>query len=337
MNRDDLFSCFEQEKNIIEQQMRIDIGSIESDTLRELLEYGIFNGGKRIRPILTVLAAKLCDHSGEIDASKPEISPQSLAIYKASMAFEYLHCGSLLHDDIIDHATTRRGKACTHLVWGDHSVILAGDFLHVRSMLLASQNVGESDIISRALGAMIEAEFLQQHNSTRDMIDESDYVAVIEGKTASLLQAACQWGGLLMKCSKLELESLAVYGQKIGIAFQIVDDILDYAGNENKTGKALGNDWKERKITLPLIETFKKANAEDKAWLEARLAESPEERFEHFGYVTELIKRYDGFVYSNEYACALIKEAKDALDFFPKSKWRTMLAMLADSIVTRET
>lgn len=313
----------------IEQAMRADLATLATDTaalLAEVLHYGLFNGGKRIRPLLALLCCRLC---GGRDAD----------VVPLSIAFEYLHCATLFHDDVIDQALTRRGRPAVNVAFGETAAILAGDFLHARSMLLVGRGGGirALEIFCGATTAMVDGEFLQLHNASNYNLAEGDYFAVIMGKTARLIGATCEIGALVGGADAQAQQALRNYGLHLGCAFQIVDDLLDYLGDETSTGKSVGNDFREGKMTLPLIIATARAEEKDRKRLLAMLA-SGRERKSGFAEACTLIGRYDGFVLARHKAEEVIGEALAQLRIFDQEEVqeeRAVLQALASYVLNR--
>lgn len=296
----------------IEQYMRLDLSQATSATdplLRSVLEYGILNGGKRIRPLLVILAARLC--------GLEPIEERTDDIYKLAIAFEYLHGATLYHDDVIDRADMRRGKASVNHKFGIVAAILGGDFLHSRSMFLVGSLGGAEalEIFCRATNGMVDGEFLQLRNAQNYNVSESDYFEAVKGKTALLIGATCEIGALSVGASPAEQRALADYGISLGTAFQIIDDLLDYQGESTETGKAVGNDFHEGKMTLPLILALKGASLEDGKRLRFLLEDEPA-RSQVLDEVYGLIAKYDGFTKSRDRAEAIVAKALSGLEIF---------------------
>lgn len=328
MGHPQLLSFLKTEAEKIDDGMRHDLLSIQDPLLSEVIEYAIFNGGKRVRPILCVLAAKIC-------------GCQDDGIYRLAIAFEYLHAATLLHDDVIDRTDKRRGKKTANKVWGSTPAILTGDYLHARSMFLVGDLGGSQclEIVCRATAAMVEGEFLQLRNARNFNQSEDDYFKVIMGKTALLISTVCELGAVFANAGKKQRKALREYGTSLGSAFQIVDDLLDYLGDTQKTGKAVGNDFIEGKMTLPLIHALKKANRQDRRFLLDLLAGGEKERKLHIDSVRSLIEKYDGFQFAGQKAENLIRSAVNNLDCFtsaPANDVKSLLVGLAEYILTRE-
>jgi octaprenyl-diphosphate synthase len=322
--KEQLMTAIAPEVAKIEQTMHQDLNkaSIDADPLlREVLEYGIFNGGKRLRPLLVVLAARICGFS---EGKKNDIS-----IYELAIAFEYLHGATLFHDDVIDRADLRRGKPSVNKQFGAIAAILGGDFLHSRSMFLIGTLGGTAalKIFCHATNAMVDGEFLQLRNAQNYNLSEDDYFSAVKGKTALLIAATCEIGALAGGATKLQQQALAKYGISLGTAFQIVDDLLDYQGDSATTGKAVGNDFQERKMTLPLIIALGRANSEDKERI-LYLLENESERQAGFNEAYGLIKKYDGFIISRNKAESIVTEAIAGLRIFTGEDSKSSLAIL---------
>lgn len=334
MNQSELISLLAPETAKIDQAMRCDLALVESPRLREVLEYAILTGGKRVRPLLTILASRLCWQNQGKDIS-PEVMTN---LYRLALSFEYLHAASLLHDDVIDRADSRRGRATANRLWGNSQVILAGDFLHARAMLLAGTLGGMECLsaIGSATEAMVESEFLQLDNAETQETSQLRYFEVLEGKTAALIAAATTTGALFACASLAEQQALNTFGRNLGLTFQIVDDLLDYQGDPQKTGKAVGNDFQEGKMTLPLIIALEQAAPSDKTILTALLGGTPEDRRKNLPHAYRLIDKAHGFDAARDKARALVNEAITALAIFPDNKEQRIMTALAGYVLARQ-
>ncbi|MDR0478143.1 MAG: polyprenyl synthetase family protein, partial [Desulfobulbaceae bacterium] len=236
----------------VEAAIATDLASLDGHIdpyLHEILTYGMGSGGKRIRPLLVVLCGRLCGCASD-------------DLYRLAIAFEYLHNATLFHDDVIDQAETRRGRMAIWRQFGMAAAILAGDFLHSHSMNLVGQLTGKKGmaIFSAASRQMSDGEFLQLRRAGCFQSGRKEYFVIIEGKTAHLIAACCAIGALFAGATTEAMEALRQYGLRLGQAFQIVDDILDYAGDSAVTGKKTGADLAEGKMTLPLIVLLEQAD-----------------------------------------------------------------------------
>jgi octaprenyl-diphosphate synthase len=286
--------------------------------------YIMFSGGKRIRPLLMVLAARLCGYEGDYDTT-------------LSVVFEYLHAATLLHDDIVDGAEVRRGNPVAHSIWGAPGTVLVGDFLLARSISIAAEShqMAIIDVLARTTARMSEGEIHQLLYRGDLGLDEGQYMEIIRGKTACLMEAACQCGALLAEAPEDHVRALAQYGYNLGVAFQLVDDLLDYTADAGVLGKATGTDLREGKLTLPLICALNRATKEDRRHMET-IIESGDTDGKGFQTVLDLVNKYGGAAYTRKGAEDRIRQAKTCLDLFESSKTRSLLEDMADYVVARK-
>lgn len=334
MNTNELISLLKPETATIDQVMRQDLADVGNPLLAEVLEYAIFNGGKRVRPLLTVLAARLC-------WQRQGLTPSALErnnLYRLALSFEYLHAASLLHDDVIDRADRRRGRTTANRVWDNTHVILAGDFLHTRAMHLAGAIGGVECLttICQATQAMVASEFLQLQNAGSKERSQERYFEVLNGKTAALIAAATTCGAIATRAGRAEQEALHTFGYNLGLTFQIVDDLLDYDGDREKTGKAVGNDFQEGKMTLPLILALERAAPPDRDTLLGLLHASAEQRNDSFAQARAILHSSGGMQAARDQAQGLVNEATAALAIFSKSPEQEILSALARYVLNRE-
>jgi octaprenyl-diphosphate synthase len=269
--------------------------------LVEVVQYALFSGGKRIRPLLTVLCSRCC---GRDDND----------LYLLAAAFEYLHVATLVHDDVIDRASQRRGNATVVARFGLTAAILAGDWLHARSMHLIGRLAGPRglEIFCAATLSMVNGEFVQLRLIGDAATREQQYFDVIRQKTGNLIASTCALGALFAGADEVRLQALSTYGDLIGAAFQVVDDLLDFQGDPGNTGKKTGNDFAEGKMTLPLLQTLARASDADRRLIEDLLAADRTDPAAYQGVVT-LIERYDGFAAAAAVARHLVDQALAAL------------------------
>lgn len=325
-----LAAAVKAEAERINTYMRADLERMAPELdglLLEVLDYGLFNGGKRIRPLLVVLAARLCGRSDE-------------GAYRLGCAFEYLHAATLFHDDIIDSSATRRGKESVHKKFGVIEAILAGDFLHAHAMASVGKLTGTQglEIFCKATTGMVDGEFMQLRNAAKHNLSELEYHNAIIGKTGLLIAAACEVGAIYGGGDGEKSRALRQYGINLGCGFQIVDDLLDYLGDPEKTGKAVGNDLAEGKITLPLIFTINSAGEDDRARL-LKIINSPELRSQVTEEVCSLIHKYGGFVAARKKAEETVAAGVSGLSLFTGDSVQTeriLLEDLARYVLTRE-
>ena len=306
----------------VEEQFRKDL---ESDVplIRKVAEYVLSSGGKRVRPALLLLAARLCDYKGD------------KAVPLASVV-EFIHTASLLHDDVVDSATLRRGIASANTLWGNEASVLVGDFLFSKSFSLMVA-VGSLDILRVLSGAttiIAEGEVLQLLCTGELDLSEESYIGVVRSKTAILMSAACEAGAILGKVSPEKQRLLADFGMDLGIAFQLMDDTLDYIATEEQFGKSIGHDLEEGKITLPLIHTLRHCSEEERTII-AAVIEKDEMSLDDFRDVSGLVKRYGGIDYTVDLARNYIAGCTAHLAAFGQSQVKDALLELSDYIITR--
>lgn len=281
------------------------------------------SGGKRLRPLLMVLSSRLCGYRGNHDAP-------------LAVVFEFIHAASLLHDDVVDHAEFRRSRPAANTIWGNPAVVLVGDFLYSKSILMSVgyQNVRILEVLSEAITRMAEGEVLQLAHSEDLEISETEYLEVITRKTAALISAACQIGAIFGGGGAAEEAALRTFGHNLGIAFQLVDDALDFTGEEKELGKPVGNDIQEGKATLPLIFAWSGAEPAVKQRL-ARIFGSEEVSASDINEVRELVVRNGGIRYTLERAVAHSMRAKEALRIFPPGPIKEIFDDIADYVIDR--
>ncbi|MDP2682298.1 MAG: polyprenyl synthetase family protein [Deltaproteobacteria bacterium] len=299
--------------------------NLDSDVhlIKKVGEYVLNNGGKRLRPSLLLLSARLCGYQG------------SRHIPLATV-IEFIHTATLLHDDVVDNAGIRRGKAAANTLWGRGASILIGDFLFSKSFYLtvADGDLNILKVLSSTTTRMAEGEVLQLLKDSDVETTERDYLAVVTNKTASLISVACQIGAILGKASAEKEKALAGYGMDVGIAFQLVDDCLDYTSSNEELGKAIGNDLKEGKITLPLIHVIKNAAASEREEILTAI-KADDLKNSQLSSVISLINKYKGIDYTLSRARQYVENAKACLNIFePNVEWAALIA-LADYAVER--
>ncbi|MCI5157930.1 MAG: polyprenyl synthetase family protein [Candidatus Electrothrix sp. AUS1_2] len=325
-----LLGCIQGRAARTEESMRLDLetGLSGSDPfLAEVLQHALFQGGKRLRPVLVIFSSRLCGRDDD-------------NLYLLAAAFEYLHTATLIHDDVIDHAENRRGKESVVKKYGMAAAILAGDWLHARCMYLIGRLAGQEglNVMCGATQAMVDGEFLQLRYAADSAVTEKQYRSVVLRKTAGLMSATCAIGALYGKGSQEQQHALALYGEKIGVAFQIIDDLLDYLGDEQATGKMVGNDFIEGKMTLPLIHALAHASDADKAELIRILEAAPRDRA-GCARARQLMLAADSFAFSRRRARQEIGEGLAVLSCFDRGRHReslTVLEQLADYILQRD-
>lgn len=291
----------------VENAMRKDLAGrlAGSDPLlREVVEYSLFSGGKRIRPFLCVLSARCC---GRDDAD----------LYTLAAALEYLHTATLMHDDVVDHAPLRRGRETAVQRYSLEDAILAGDWLHARSLYLVGKFTGAEglDVFCSATEGMVNGEFVQKRLCGDYRAGEEDYFAVITQKTGNLIASSCALGALYAGADRARVQALQRYGEGVGIAFQIVDDLLDYTGRQALTGKETGNDFQEGKLTLPLIRALAAASPAEQEEMK-KLIKGDRTRPEARAAIQAFIESLGGFQSAAQSAQHCVTEALGKLALF---------------------
>jgi octaprenyl-diphosphate synthase len=281
-------------------------------------------GGKRLRPMLLLLAARLAGYRG----------PRSVRL---ACVVELLHTATLIHDDVVDQAPLRRGRPSANAQWGDDASILVGDHLYSKSfaLLVRDNDRAVMESLARATVSMTEAEVFQLERKRSGLTTEADYLRIIEQKTASFISACCRIGALLGGIPTEQVEALTRYGLDVGVAFQISDDSLDFVADPDRLGKAIGSDLREGKRTLPLIAMLARAAPAAGERVQALLKRrqlSPAELAE----IRELVLKYEGVDYARERAGVYAQAAKADLEAFPPSEEREILALIADFVVDRD-
>lgn len=286
-------------------------------------EHLLGSGGKRIRPMLLLLCARLCGYRGE-------------ARIALAGVVELLHMATLLHDDVVDEAAVRRGRVSANVTWGNQAAVLVGDYLFARcfSLAVAEGNLRLAEVLAAAAGRMAEGEVLQLMNRRDVQLDEDRYLDVVIGKTAALFAASCRLGAILAARGGAEEEALAAFGLRLGMAFQLLDDVLDYVAAEADSGKLPCHDLAEGKLTLPLIYALRCCRPEERQ----RVAEILARR--HFGeperrFIIGLILQHDGIGYTRRRARQMVREGRAHLASFAADPVRDALGELAESLLAR--
>lgn len=282
------------------------------------------NGGKRLRPILLLLSAKL---TGEVNDN---------AIRLAGVV-EMIHTATLVHDDVIDQASTRRGKPAANVVWGNQTCVLAGDWLYMQAFQIAlrQRNFTILDVLISLTQLMVEGELLQLERLGRIDITEADYMDLVDRKTASLFSACARLGALVAGADEAVEAKLADYAWNLGMAFQLVDDVLDFTARESILGKPVGNDLREGKVTLPLIYALRRATPDEKAQVEAVLREGSYDGVP-LRAILPMLERYDGVGQARRRAQDFTERARAIISTFPESACQRALYSVTELITERE-
>jgi octaprenyl-diphosphate synthase len=280
-------------------------------------------GGKRLRPILTLASARLCGYQGR----------RHLHL---AACVEFIHTATLLHDDVVDQSNLRRGLSTANALWGNQPSVLVGDFLFSRAfqLMVADGSLKVLKILSDASAVIAEGEVQQLLTTNDTATGVQDYLAVVGAKTAALFSAACQIGAVVAERPETEEAALEAFGRNFGIAFQIIDDLLDYSASQVELGKTIGDDFREGKITLPVILAFARADDGERVFWR-RCLEDMDQTDGDFGQALALMSRHNVFDDTLAYAQAYAADARDALGLFPQSPVRREMLDLVDFCIER--
>lgn len=316
-----VFDAYERELRLVEAKLE-GLFQGEAPLIPLIGRYLLESGGKRLRPLFLLSSARLAGYKGDEHIALAGI-------------IELIHMASLLHDDVVDAAKIRRGRAAAHSVWGNQIVILVGDFLYSNALrkAVSFKNQRIMEALSEATTSMTEGEILQLQKTADINITEDEYIKIISAKTGLLISAACRIGAILSLSPHAEEIALAMFGLKAGTAFQMADDILDYMAEETELGKKLGKDIEEGKITLPVIYLFKNASGSEKEEIRWTIEKPSEEGLRR---ILALFRQYSVLEESLKRAQALVDEAKDELSIFPDSPDRDAMLSLADYAISRD-
>ncbi|MDB6182147.1 polyprenyl synthetase family protein [Paracoccus fistulariae] len=314
-----LASDMEAVNALIRQKML----SRHAPRIPEVTAHLIEAGGKRLRPLLTLASARMVGYDG----------PYHIHL---AATVEFIHTATLLHDDVVDESRQRRGRPTANLLWDNKSSVLVGDYLFARSFQLMVEpgNLRTLEILSNASATIAEGEVLQLTAAQDLRTDEAIYLQVVRGKTAALFSAATEVGGVIADAPAEMVQALFDYGDALGIAFQIVDDVLDYGGAADTIGKNVGDDFRERKLTLPVIKAVALADAEERAFWQ-RTIEQGDQRDGDLEHALHLLARHGALEAARMNALNWAAKARQALTKLPPHPIRDMLSELADFVVSR--
>ncbi|GEP05763.1 polyprenyl synthetase family protein [Methylobacterium oxalidis] len=290
----------------------------------EVANHLIASGGKRLRPILTLATADLCGYAGGDGA------------VKLAASVEFMHTATLLHDDVVDESEMRRGRVAARINWGNQASVLVGDFLLGQAfrMMVEVGSLRALDILSAAATVIAEGEVMQLTAAKNTETSEDEYLAVIRAKTAELFAAACEVGPVLADRPRAEQAACRSYGMNLGIAFQLIDDVLDYGGTSASLGKNVGDDFREGKITLPIVLSFRRGTDEERAFWR-RTLEQGEVGAGDLETARAILRRHRALEDTVERARHYGAMARDALALFPNSRMKTALLQVVDFCIAR--
>jgi octaprenyl-diphosphate synthase len=319
----DVWEAYRQELDGVEGQVRNNLTSTVT-LVNTVAAHILTSGGKRIRPLLLLLSARLCGYGG-------------CEHYQLGSLVEFIHTATLLHDDVVDDADLRRGKRTARKVWGNQISILVGDYLYSQAMckVVEFRSQGINEVLAEACKKMAEGEVLQLYYNGNPAIPETDYIKIVEHKTAGLIAASCRMGAILADATEAQQDALFRFGQYLGIAFQVADDTLDYTANGECLGKTLGQDLRQGKATLPLLHLLRNCSESHRQMIKDRM-ETRTITDEDLQRLIYLMGEYGSIVYAMDRAQSFIAAAKRELDTFEDSTAKRALSVAADYMVTRD-
>ena len=289
----------------------------------KIAKYIVRHKGKGLRPLLVLLSARLCG------------TPNNNTYTLASVV-ELLHTASLVHDDVVDDAGTRRGFPSINAMWKNKISVLMGDYLLAKSLIGATESgkLQYMNVLANTSRRLSKGELLQIEKSRKLDITEKEYFKIVSDKTAALISACCELGALSVDASNDQIKAMQQYGENLGIAFQIKDDLLDYEGIQSIVGKPLGADLKEKKITLPLLLSFKNAPADEKKFIIKLLKKGANNH--DVKRIIDFCKTYEGIIKATESAQSFADKARSSLNIFPENEYKDSAAKFVDYVLSRK-
>ncbi|MGC9947274.1 MAG: polyprenyl synthetase family protein [Bryobacteraceae bacterium] len=319
----EIFDLIHDDLQRVEKEISLEtVASVEVVT--QIGQYLQESGGKRLRPTLLLLASKLIGDGGES------------AIHLGAVV-EIIHAATLVHDDVIDDARTRRGRPSANAQWGNHTSVLAGDWLYMEAFQVAlrERNFHVLDLLIGLTQMMVEGELLQLERIGRIEVTEADCMELVDRKTACLFSVCAKLGAIVSGADSQTEERLGDYAWNLGMAFQLVDDLLDFTSREKVLGKPVGNDLREGKVTLPLVYALEQASGEERRRVETILHERNYERVP-FPQILEMVERYGGIARVKERAQAFTEKARALISEFPDSPYQRALYSVTELITERD-
>ena len=301
---------------------------MESDSaprIPEITKHIFESGGKKIRPLLCIASAEALNY---------KLDKHILL----AATIEFIHTATLLHDDVVDESSTRRGEKTANILWDNKSSILVGDFLFSRAfqLMVATKSLSVLEILSNAAAIIAESEVLQLTNIKNINIDLKTYFKIIEGKTAELFSAACETGAMIATSNLNQIKSFKSYGKSIGICFQLIDDYLDYKGDKKIMGKLIGNDFFNSKLTYPIIITLNEGTNSEKEKIE-KLFKKKQKTKNDLKLILEILDNNNALKKTKIEAIKWSKKAKEEIQKIPQNPITILLQELADSIISRSS
>ena len=318
-----ILTAVEDDLNDIEKALSDNLNPY-LDLVSEVAGHLLFSGGKRLRPLLMVLSARICGYTGNYEKT-------------FSTALEYLHTATLLHDDLVDEASLRRGQAVAHSTWGNSITVLVGDYLLARALSISAGTgrLRVIQILAELTENMSQGEVHQLMRKGDIDLKEEEYLEVIRRKTAMLFEAACRVSAIIADAPKERETALADYGYNLGIAFQMADDLFDYTLTTSDFGKEIGADLREGKLTLPVIYALKNTTNDDRDHM-VKIIQDPDFSVEDFKTLVELLDKHGGLAYTQHTAASYIAKAKQALSPFEPSQTKDIMMDIAEYTLARK-
>ncbi|MFN3936768.1 MAG: polyprenyl synthetase family protein [Gemmobacter sp.] len=320
---DRLAAALGAEMAAVNALIRERMASEHAPRIPEVTAHLVEAGGKRLRPMLTLAAARLCGYEGAHHI-------------RLAATVEFIHTATLLHDDVVDESQRRRGRPTANLLWDNKSSVLVGDYLFARAFQLMTEtgSLRILSILSDASATIAEGEVLQLTAAHNLRTDADTYLRVVRGKTAALFAAACEVGGVIAAAPEAQVDALRAYGDALGIAFQMADDLLDWGGSAELIGKNTGDDFRERKVTLPVIHAFARSDAVERAFWQRTIEQGVQEAGD-LEQARALLVRHGALEATRAAALGWSETARRALAVLPEHELRDTLDLLADYVVSR--
>ncbi len=321
--QDRLAAWLAQDMDLVNGLIRTRMASEHAPRIPEVTAHLVEAGGKRLRPLLTLAAARMCGYDGPFHVH-------------LAATVEFIHTATLLHDDVVDESARRRGRPTANLLWDNKTSVLVGDYLFSRSfqLMVETGSLRVLDILANASATIAEGEVLQLTAAQDLATTEGVYLQVVRGKTAALFSAATEVGGVIAGADERHVRALFDYGDALGVAFQIVDDLLDYGGTVAAIGKNPGDDFRERKLTLPVIKAVAQADATERAFWTRTIAKGDQQDGD-LAQAMAIMARHGAMEAARQDALAWAAKARTAIGTLPAHELRDMLADLADYVVER--
>ncbi len=318
-----LASLLTDDMAAVNDLIKLRMASENAPRIPEVTAHLVDAGGKRLRPMLTLAAAHMCGNS----------TPYHIHL---AATVEFIHTATLLHDDVVDESAQRRGRPTANLLWDNQSSVLVGDYLFSRSfqLMVETGSLRVLDILANASATIAEGEVLQLTVAQDLKTTEETYLKVVRGKTAALFEAACKVGGVISAADEDINDALAAYGDALGISFQIADDLLDYGGASSAMGKNIGDDFRERKMSLPLIKALAHADETELEFWNRTIAKGRQEDGD-LEHALELMAKHNALEETRKDAVYWAEKAKASIAYLPTSDIRDCLMALPDYVVSR--